>query len=71
MFKFDMQQEVRLVQSGEHGAVIGRAEYAFGNENLYLVRYVASDGRQVEGWQAESSLRDHIQGAGVVSAAAA
>jgi hypothetical protein len=61
MFKFQMLQEVRLVQSEEHGAVIGRAEYHFGNESNYLVRYVAADGRQIEGWHAESALRNHVQ----------
>jgi hypothetical protein len=60
-FKFEMQQEVRLVQSGEHGAVIGRAEYTFGNENRYLLRYVTTDGRQVESWESESALRNHVQ----------
>jgi hypothetical protein len=60
-FKFEMQQEVRMAQSGEHGAVIARAEYAFGNENLYRIRYVSADGRQVESWEAESALRNHAQ----------
>jgi hypothetical protein len=56
MFEFDMEAQVKLVVSGEKGVVIGRAQYAFGNENLFLVRYVAADGRQVEGWLAGSAL---------------
>lgn len=54
-FRFGLQQLVRLTLSGEAGLVIGRAEYATG-ENTYYVRYKAADGRQVEHWWGESAL---------------
>lgn len=52
---FEMRQRVRLNESGETGTVIGRAEYDV-DENRYLIRYKAGDGRQVESWWAESAL---------------
>lgn len=48
-FVFELNEAVRLEMSGEHGRVIGRAEYAHVPPQ-YLVRYVAADGRQVEEW---------------------
>lgn len=54
-FKFDMPGLIRIECSGEEGEVIGRAEYASG-EDQYLVRYKAGDGRAVESWWAESAL---------------
>lgn len=54
-FKFELKQIVKLVESDESGGVIGRTEYTSGN-NTYLVRYRASDGRQVECWWAEDAL---------------
>lgn len=55
MFKFELNQEVKIFRSEEHGVVIGRAEYANGLNN-YLVRYVAADGRAVESWWQEDAL---------------
>lgn len=55
-FKFDNGDQVAVFKSGEVGEIIGRAEYANGNENQYFVRYVAGDGRSVESWWAESAL---------------
>lgn len=55
-FKFNNGDQVAVFKSGETGDVIARAEYANGNENQYLVRYVAGDGRSVESWWAESAL---------------
>lgn len=55
VFKFEMKQIVKLVESDETGTVIGRAEYAH-SENCYYVRYKAGDGRQVESWQGESAI---------------
>lgn len=55
MFKFEFNQEVNIFRSGEHGIVIGRAEYPSGNNNYY-VRYVAADGRSVEAWWQEDAL---------------
>lgn len=53
--KFNMNQIVKLIASGESGTVVGRAEYAH-SEPSYLVRYKAADGRQVEGWWSESAI---------------
>lgn len=56
LFKFDLDQIVKLAESDERGTVIGRALYR-SNENNYLVRYKAGDLRQVEIWWAESALK--------------
>ncbi len=55
MFKFELNQAVTIQISGEHGVVIGRAEYV-ASERAYLVRYKSADGRAVEDWWRESSL---------------
>ena len=55
MFKFDLRQIVYIIESGEAGAIIGRAEYDT-SENSYLLRYKAADGRAVEQWWMESAL---------------
>lgn len=55
MFKFELNQEVKIFRSGEHGVVIGRAEYTSGF-NSYFIRYVAADGRAVESWWQEDAL---------------
>lgn len=54
-WKFKLNDRVVLNESGESGAVIGRAEY-LNAERSYLVRYCAGDGRQVEQWWGESAL---------------
>ena len=54
-FKFRLQQTVTIDASGEHGEVIGRAEYLT-SEFSYLVRYRANDGRATEAWWSESAL---------------
>lgn len=54
-FKFNLGDRVAIDESGEQGAVIGRAEYSYAEEG-YLVRYKAGDGRAVEGWWTESAL---------------
>jgi hypothetical protein len=54
-FKFDLEQTVRLSQSGETGSVIARLYSAYA-ENWYFVRYTAADGRLQEVWWGESSL---------------
>jgi hypothetical protein len=56
-FAFDLNASVRLALTKEVGQVIGRAEYASGNENSYLVRYEAGDHRQTEVWWNESALQ--------------
>lgn len=55
MMLFDLKQRVRLVESGETGEVIGRAQYVE-SADVYLVRYVAADGGLVEAWWSESTL---------------
>jgi hypothetical protein len=54
-FRFGMNQRVRLNMSGESGVVIGAATFA-NHSDQYQVRYVASDGRQVEQWWDEDAL---------------
>lgn len=54
-FKFDLQAKIKIAISGEHGEVIGRAEYTTA-EPSYFVRYVTADGRAVEQWWTESSI---------------
>jgi hypothetical protein len=55
MFTFNLGQYVSLVDSGENGRIIGRAEFE-GCQNEYLVRYRAADGRAVEAWWKEDAL---------------
>ncbi len=55
-FNFNLNQTVTITCSGETGEVIGRAEFATG-ENQYQIRYKAADGRAVEAWWNESALK--------------
>lgn len=54
-FAFDLNQVVKITESGEFGTVIGRAEYT-AQENQYLLRYKSADGRAVENWWGQSAL---------------
>lgn len=56
MFKFDLNQVVKIAESGETVAVIGRAEYYATPLNTYLLRYRSSDGRAVEQWWSEDAI---------------
>lgn len=56
VFKFEMGQRVKLVESEEEGEVIGRGEHKSSEPN-YRVLYRAGDGRQVDCWWDESSLQ--------------
>ena len=56
-FKFAIGDTAVLSHSGETGEIIGRAEYANNNEDTYLLRYKAADGRQVEAWHNESAFK--------------
>ena len=58
-FKFEMFTEVLISVSGEHGQVIGRAEFAH-SENSYFIRYVNGDGRANEVWWGESALQLNV-----------
>ena len=48
-FGYELGAPVKLSMSGEQGRVIGIHE-ALDHPVQYHVRYVAADGRQVEGW---------------------
>lgn len=54
-YLFRLGATVKMAASDENGEVIARAEYAT-QENHYLVRYRAGDGRQTECWWGESAL---------------
>lgn len=49
IFKFEMGQRVKLVESDKRGVIVGRAEYS-NRPPQYLIRYKAGDGRMVENW---------------------
>ena len=53
--KYQLNQKVSVVCSGETGIVIGRAEYATA-EPGYLIRYKCGDGRAIESWWTETAL---------------
>lgn len=57
-FVFELDQSVKIIESGEQGKVIGRAEYSYA-DNAYLVRYKAGDGRAVENWWTEDALTEN------------
>jgi hypothetical protein len=52
---FELRQVVKLVESEEHGTVIGVAFYTDGMPQ-YHVQYRAADGRQVTAWWREDQL---------------
>lgn len=54
-FKFNLGVDVVLEQSGETGKVVGRADFST-QDNQYLVRYKAADGRLCECWWAEEAV---------------
>ena len=54
-FEYDLEQRVSLLESGETGTIVGRAEYT-NHMNQYFIRYKAGDGRQVESWWAEDAI---------------
>ncbi len=54
-FRFELGAEVTIECSGEHGQIIGRAEYLI-DEARYLIRYKCADGRAVENWWPEVAL---------------
>lgn len=56
MFKFDLNQVVKIAESGETGAVFGRAVYYATPLIAYLLRYRSSDGRAVEQWWSEDAI---------------
>lgn len=56
MFKYQLGQKAIIKASGEHGEIIGRAEYAE-SENMYQIRYQAADGRAVENWWSVSAIQ--------------
>lgn len=54
-FKFDLGTKVMLVLSEETGTVEGRAQFN-SQDNQYLIRYKAGDGRLNEVWWTESAI---------------
>lgn len=52
---YNIGDAVKIVESGEQGRIIGRAEYEH-CEPGYLVRYRAADGRAVEAWWTQGAL---------------
>ncbi len=61
-FKFELAQRASIVESGENGEIVGRAEYKKA-PNSYLLRYKAGDGRAVESWWAEDAIVAEEKGA--------
>lgn len=55
MYKFRLNEIVKIDVSGEEGAVIARAEYEYANPS-YLIRYKRADGVATESWWTEESL---------------
>lgn len=53
-WRFELD-EVAVLESGESGPVIGRAEYTI-DEPRYLLRYVNARGEMVEQWWPENAL---------------
>jgi hypothetical protein len=53
---FKIGAEVSLAMSGEKGKIIGKAEYE-SYPDSFMVRYVAADGRQCEGWFEAPALK--------------
>lgn len=53
--RFDLNDVVRLCESGEEAIVIGRAQMQY-SEPLYLLRYCNGEGCQVESWWGQSAL---------------
>lgn len=56
-FEHSIGAHVELAMSKEKGRVVARAKFETGVRQ-YLVRYVAADGRQVEGWFESDALRN-------------
>lgn len=54
-FDFALGAEVVIDASGEHGRVIGRAQYETSDDN-YLIRYRDGSGSAVEQWWTRSAL---------------
>lgn len=56
MYKHELGDKVKLIDSFEFGTVIARAEYADLSNPQYLLRYVDADGRLIEAWWTESAI---------------
>lgn len=56
-FEHSIGAHVELAMSKEKGRVVARAKFETGVRQ-YLVRYVAADGRQVEGWFESDAVRN-------------
>jgi hypothetical protein len=56
VFSLEIGQRVELVESGEQGKIVGRAEFAEDAETYY-VQYKAADGRLTRSWWPASALK--------------
>ena len=54
-FKFELEQRVKIPESGESGFVKARVEYPT-QENRYWLHYKDGDGRAVNSWWDESLI---------------
>ena len=57
MFKFELEQKVKIGKSSGKGEVVGQANYLEAPKQ-YLVRYFDKDGYPVEQWFVESTLTE-------------
>lgn len=57
VFKFELGAKVQLKMSKESGVVVGRAEYAKGEQYpAYYVRFVTAQGRQATDWFVDAEI---------------
>jgi hypothetical protein len=58
--KYELNQRVRHADSGQHGIVVGRVEFAPGyraTKHSYLVRHVDDGGQARGNWWGEAELQ--------------
>lgn len=55
VFVFALGDRVRIIESGEVGEAVGRAQYRAADDG-YLIRYKAADGRACEQWWTVGAL---------------
>ena len=55
-FKYSIGDRVKMVESEESGAIVGRAEYAHTDSKSYHVRYADANGVQSKQWWEEQDI---------------
>lgn len=55
--KYNLGDQIELVESNESGTIIAVAFYQYIEEVQYFVRYKSADGRLVEVWWGESAIK--------------